>query len=191
MISGVDLLTLGSTAIGAALALGGTVMAHVLTSRDRRGRDNRADRRQSYLDFILAVEKAHAGLRRLADPDRSHGDLMLQTREVMADSGIYGAREKVIVTASPPVISAAERTLNGLNDLRRAVRDGAQLNTLPYHERYHRYAEAVWALRQAARADLGSSAIQPEDVGKVSWDSQENCKFCRTALGLSVPTQPA
>jgi hypothetical protein len=192
MMTGVTAATLLPTLIGALLALGGTLLAYLLNARERRTRESRADRRKTYLDFIAAVEQAHAGLRRLADPLRNpEGDLVIQTREVFSEAGIYGARERVIVTADPKVIAAAERTLQTLNDLRRAVRDGAQLNTLPFHHAYHHYAEAVWDLRRIARADFGASKITPADVGKVSWDSEAACAFCQRALAEGAHEAPS
>jgi hypothetical protein len=187
-MSGVDWVTIVSTISGAGLALAGTVLAYGLSSRDRRSRDDRNDRRRSYLDFILAVETAHSSLRRLAVPDRPAGDIVAETREAMATSGVYGAREKLIITADRAIVHAGEATLRALNGVRDAVRAGARLNTIDFHNAYHRYAEAVWALRRAARVDLGASPISPEDLGKSSWDSQQNCTFCRTHVA-AVPVR--
>ncbi len=115
----------------------------------------------------------------MADPNRPHGDLGLETAEAMADSGVYGAREKLLVTADRGIVRAGERTLRALGELRDAARHGAATRSVAFHDAYHRYAEAVWALRRAARTDLGNAPINPADVGKPSWDAKENCAFCR------------
>lgn len=183
-----DWVTLVSTVSGAVLALAGTVIAYQLSSRDRRQREDRSDRRQSYIDYILAVEMAHTALRRIADPKRTQGDLDAETAEAMSASGVYGAREKLIVTADRGILLAAERTLQALNGMRRAVRTGAIINSMEFHDAYHAYGEAVWALRRTARADLGADPISPGDLGKESWDSQENCSFCRRHRA-AIPAQ--
>ena len=193
----VDWVTLVSTVSGAVLALGGTVIAYVFSARDRRSRENRGDRRQSYIDYILAVEAAHSALRRVADPNRTRGDLSVEAAEAMTNSGVYGAREKLLVTADRGIVRAGETTLEALSKMRRAARHGATLDTLEWHNAYHQYAEAVWALRRAARTDLGADQITPDDLGKLSWDSQQNCDFCRHALAKpaqaksAVPAQPS
>jgi hypothetical protein len=187
----VDWLTLASTSIGAALALAATLLAHLLRSRDTRDRDNLADRRKSYLDFVFAVEAAHAALRLLADASKGDVDILRGTREVMGESGVYGARERLLVSAHPAVVLAGERTLRALVGIRDAIRAGAKLNTLAYHDAYHSWADAIWDLRRIARTDLGLPAISPADVGKASWDSKGNCDFCanaaRETTAASVP----
>lgn len=175
----VEWSTLISTAIGAVLALGGTVIAHVLSSRDGRKRDTLADQRRAYLDFALAAEAAHDGLRRAADPGRPHGDLAVETRHAMSESGVYGARETLLVTASPAINGAGEQVLRGLRRMRKAIRAGATLGTRPYHDTYHQVADALWRLRSTARAEFGHEPLRPEDLDKTSWDSQEACPECQ------------
>src|SRR5262249_59554267 len=102
-----------------------------------------------------------------------------EARAAITESGIFSARETFIVTANQTLLRAGENTLDALMEMYRRVRNGAQTNTLEYHEAYHRYAEAIWALRQVARADLGAAPISPADVGKESWDSQADCDFCQ------------
>jgi hypothetical protein len=179
MMSGVDWVTVVSTVSGAVVALAGTVLAFLLGSRDRRSRDDRADRRQSYLTFILAVEAAHSRLREVASPQREVADRSVEARAAITDSGVFSARETFIVTANHTLLRAGEETLEALMQTYRRVRDGSRTNSMEYHDAYHRYAEAIWALRQAARADLGAAPISPADVGKESWDSQADCDFCQ------------
>jgi hypothetical protein len=183
----VEWLTLISTAAGAIIALLGTFVASIFTSRDKRARQGRNDRRQSYLEFIAAVEATHSALRWVADPGRRHGDLLVETREAMGSNNLYGAREKIIVTADPEIVLAAERTIVMLTGVRDAVRAGVPLESIEYHNAYHIYAEAVWALRRAARRDLVGSTLAPEDVGKLSWDARQNCDFCQIYDAAHAP----
>jgi hypothetical protein len=183
----VDWITLASTAIGAALALGGTVLAHFLGSRDGRQRENLNERRRSYLDFALAAEAAHDGLRRAADPGRDHPDLNVETRHALSDSGIYSAREALLVTASAAINGAGEQVLRQLSVMRKAIRTGAALGTPAYHDVYHPFADALWRIRRIARAEFGYEPINPEDLGKETWDSRGSCEDCTAASAATVP----
>lgn len=188
-------MTLASTAIGALLALGATVIANFVGSRDSRRRDQEAEERKTYLDYALAAEAAHDALRRVADPGRPHENLAVEARRAVSESGIYGAREQLLVTSSANITSAGEEVLRRLADMRRAIRDGATLSSPEYHAAYHPYAKALWRLRTTARHELGRGELTPSDVGKPSWDSQENCDVClqraQIAPAKPAPTVPA
>jgi hypothetical protein len=186
----VDWITLASTAIGAALALGATVIAHFLTSRDGRKRETLADQRRAYLDFALAAEAAHDGLRRAADPGRPHEDLTVETRHAMSESGVYGARETLLVTASAEINGAGEVLLRRLAVMRKAIRSGATLGTRAYHDVYHPVADALWRLRAIARSEFGNEPFKPEDLNKTTWDSQEDCAECRRATAVVAAQGP-
>ncbi len=188
----VDWIPLASTAVGAAVALIGTVLADVLRSRGQRDRDNRADRRQSYLDYVLALNAAHSRLRQIAGstspiPDP---DLHLETGRAIRDNDVYVGREKMLMSADRSVLGAAERALLGLLGLRDAVRTGARTHTVEYHAAYHAYAESIWDLRRAIRADLGGADLAPSDLEKPSWDSRATCSFCQAQASLPQQAPP-
>jgi hypothetical protein len=175
----VNWLTLVSTAVGGAVALLGSVLAHWLRSRDERSRSVRADRRHGYVEYLIALDAAHARLRQIADPDDSPEDIAMRARRSFGETGVYEAREKLLLSANPAVVVPAEDALRKLAVLRSAVRDGAKLHTVPYHDAYHPYAEALWRLRSNIRVDLGSAALTASDLDKPSWDEQANCDFCQ------------
>jgi hypothetical protein len=175
----VDWLTLVSTAVGGAAALLGSVIAHWLRSRDERSRSVRTDRKHGYVDYLIALDAAHARLRQIADPDDPPDDIAVRARRAFGESGVYEAREKLLLSANPAVVVPAEEALRRLASLRGAVRDGAKLHTMPYHDAYHPYAEALWKLRSGIRVDLGSAALTASDLDKPSWDEQASCDFCQ------------
>jgi hypothetical protein len=186
----VDWMTLLATVAGGAAALLGTVVAHLLGTREDRRRENSADRRAAYVEFLVALDAGFARLRQLADPDDPPKDLEIQTRYALGNAGVYETREKLLLVGNPAVQTPAQRTLERLNGVRRAIRDGAKLQSMAYHNAYHPFAEALWRLRAAIRHDLGATGLTPEDVGKESWDSQANCSFCRQHL-VPAPAQPS
>ena len=146
-----DWLTLMSTAVGGAVALLGSVIAHSLRSRDERSRSVRTDRKHGYVEYLIALDAAHARLRQIADPDDPPDDITVRARRAFGESGVYEAREKLLLSANPSVVVPAEEALRRLATLRGAVRDGAKLHTMPYHDAYHPYAAALWKLRSSIR----------------------------------------
>ena len=173
-----------STIVGAAVALGGTVLAYKIRSKDEAGRESRSERRQGYLDFIVALDGAHGALRDVAnsdEPDRRHA----ASRAVSA-SGVYEAREKFVLCANPAVITPGEKAFMRLVEVRKAIGDGARLGTPEYHEPYHRFAEALWGLRRAIREDLGGTTLTPADLDKKSWDGRDDCPVCQRRLGAAA-----
>jgi hypothetical protein len=186
----VNWITLLSTLVGASAALFGSVLAHTLRSRDERRRVMSADRRQSYVEYLVALDAAQARLRRLAEPDYHPDDLPTQARRVFGEAGVFEGREKLLIAASMSVVAPAEQALRLLGDLRDAVRDGVKLYTLPYHDAYHPYADALWRLRKSIRVDLGSPALTAADLERTSWDDRASCDFCQSQK-VAIPAQAA
>ena len=186
-----DWATVIATALGAAVAIVTTVIAHLLTTRDSRKGEHRSEQRQSYFDFALAAEAAHDALRLVGDPHRDPENLGMETRRAVSESGIYGAREKLLVAASPAINEAGDRVLRSLADVRRAIRDGAKLNTAEYHDVYHRLADALWDLRRVARREFGHRPLQPQDIGRSTWESRSTCEFCTSGKAARVPAPRA
>jgi hypothetical protein len=176
-------MPLVATAVGAVLALGGAMMGDGLRSRNQRYRDHRTERRQSYLEFVTAADAATGRLRVIADPAEGVTEPAREADRAIGASLVYEAREKLLMSASPAVVRAAERLLDQLGALRQAVAGGAARETVPYHTAYHAYAGALWRLRQSIRADLGNAGLSPEDVGKRDWDTSETCSFCLSQAG--------
>ena len=183
-MSSVDWMTLVSTAVGAMAALVGTVLAYKVRSRDEAGREFRVERRHSYLDFLSAMDAAHGALRIVAD---SVGADRRQTGgQAMSESRVYEAREKLLMSASPAVVTVGEQAFRRLGDLRKAIRDGARTGEREYHDPYHVFAASLWRLRNAMRVDLGGTALTPADLDKESWDGKAECIVCQ-AQPATVP----
>lgn len=191
MMCAVESLSLVSAVLGAAVALGGTVLAHTLRRRDELGRENRAMRRQAYVDFVLALGETHSRLRMVADPTKDPAQLARDVTEAMSEARAYERRETFLVMATPSVVASGESAFRQIVQLRDVIRGGAGLNSLAYHEAYHRLSAATWQLRQAIRADLGTPPLTLADVGKSSWDSQEHCRFCQELLAVKAATASA
>jgi hypothetical protein len=185
----VDWSTVLATVAGGAAALLGSVVAHALTAREERRRANGTERRDAYVDFLVALDAAFGALRRLADPNEVPPDLVSQAQRVFGEAGVYRSRERLLLAGNPSVVSPAEAALRRLGELRDTVREGVKRRTLAYHDAYHPYGEALWRLRMSIRTDLGSELLTPGDLEKETWDSVVNCEFCRVHRAAGVPTQ--
>lgn len=174
----VNWIPLVSTVFGAAIALGGTVLADFARGRDERGRDSTAARQQAYLDFVLALGAALQCLREVAATPAGSDDRSSSANDALTRANVYPTRERFLMIAPPAVIFAAQLAFDSLVDIRDAVRDGAMLRSTEFHRVYHPYAEKVWMLRLASRDDVGARALRPADLHRDGWDDRANCDVC-------------
>ena len=185
----VDWATVVSTAVGGAVALLATVLAHRLGDRGTRDREQEADRRRTYVDFLLALNSAVAELRLIADsdtPNRYH-----VVGQAMTTSKVYETRERMLMTAGHAVLAPAEKAFQALVTYRNVIVDGAKRATVEYHDAYHPYADSVWELRLALRVFFGNGGLSPADLNKEDWGSAAECRFCQAraaaVTSLSLP----
>jgi hypothetical protein len=175
----VDWGTLASTAVGAAVALGGSLLANVLHHRDQRERDSKFDRRRAYLDFLLALNGALARLRFIA-ASTAPMDTKYEAGQALGNNKVYEARERMLMGGDQAVLAAAENAFKALVRLRRTVGGGARRESAEYHQAYHAYARTLWNLRLALRQDLGNGSLAPADLDRDDWDSERTCAYCRS-----------
>ena len=175
---GVDLSPLVTTALGAVIAFGGTAVAEGLRRRGDRDRDVLAVRRQAYLDFLLALGAGLQALREASASPTTGEDRREVADRGLTGAGVYEARERFLMAASPPVVRAGEHTFDHLIAVRDAVRTGARKGSPEFHRPYHPYSEAMWLLRVAIREDLGSARLGPGDAGRGDWEDSASCAVC-------------
>lgn len=173
-----DVLPLVATVCGAAIALAGTLLADIRRDRRQRDRDDLQVRREIYVGFALALNAAHDGLRRVGDGGTAGDERAAAVSRVLTDAGLYGARERLLMIATAPVARAGEVAFERLGGIRKAVRDGAGTRSTAYHAAYHRWAEAIWEFRMAARGELGQPAL---GSGTDDWSGRRDCAFCSPA----------
>lgn len=166
---------LPSAAIGAAIALSGTLLADVRRDRRQRERDRDLDRRRYSIDFAVAMARGHGALRATAsiadEPAR-------KAAVVEAMEPLYVAREQLLVSGSAPIVVAAEEAFHRLVDVRDVVRAGGSLRSPGYHQVYHAFADAIWRFRLAIRDDLREPALAPGDLDRPDWTERETCAIC-------------
>ncbi|MEV0456734.1 helix-turn-helix domain-containing protein [Catellatospora methionotrophica] len=131
--------------------------------------------------FLLALDSAHNALRGVArsiDPMPGRGDT---ANGVVDASGIYAARERLLLSGSAHLVSAAESTFLRLITVRDAIRTGARLHDALYHAAYHPFAETLWKLRLAIRAELGQPPLTAEALHRADWTDSDRCVDCPAA----------
>lgn len=180
-MSDVNWVSLVSTMFGAAIALGGTVLADHMRRRDEHGRDGTAARKHAYLEFVLALGAGLQNLREVAMTSTTGAERFDAATGALARADVYPTREKFLMIAPPAVIHEAQLAFDGLIAIRAAVREGAGLRSAAYHNVYHPYAELMWRLRLAARRDLGGGGLRPADLSRDTWDDRAHCATCREA----------
>lgn len=172
---GVDWDALASAGIGAVLALSGTLLADVRKDRRQRDRDRVLDQRRYCVAFTVALTESLGGLRSavaVSDPaDR-------RAATVSAMEQLYVAREQLLLSGTAPLVVAGEDAFHRLVDVRDAVRSGAALDSIPYHEAYHAFSDAIWRFRIAVRADLHEPDLDPGALDRPDWSDRDRCTVC-------------
>ncbi|WP_282327912.1 hypothetical protein [Micromonospora sp. WMMD712] len=163
---------------GAVIALASAVTVEAQHSRQERRRNREAERLGYCLDFAVALDSAHSGLREVAQDDDDPSRRIRRANRVVHEADVFAARERLLVAGTVELVKAGELAYQRLIAVRNAVRSGAALSSREYHQTYHGYAEAIWQLRMAARADLDQARLEPVDLERRSWSERENCHGC-------------
>jgi hypothetical protein len=173
-----NLLPLIAAVTGAVIALSGTLLADMRRDRRLRDREYEQVRRETYVQFALALTAAHAGLREVGESPLQAVERRTAVNRALQEAGIYGARERLLMTATAPLVAAAEAAFLRLIAIRNAIRGGAQTRSREYHHAYHPFAEALWQFRLAARSDFQQPAFAAQSVDRTSWSERDTCAFC-------------
>jgi hypothetical protein len=178
MMTYVDWIPILSTIAGAVVALSGTLLADVRRGRDQQSRDTEQLRWQNCVDFTLALDSAHGLLREVARTQCETADRQHAADRAAGDAGLYNAREKLLVSGTPKLVTAGETAFLHLIEIRNAVREGATLKSAAYHHAYHNFAEKLWDFRMTIRASFGHQSLSPESLNRASWSEREQCVEC-------------
>ena len=172
-------LSIVATALGATIALAGTLLADGRRLRDQRDRDRRQESWAGAVGFAYALDAAHSALRGVARSAET-GDVRYEAAgDAVDQAGLYQARERLLVAAEPGIVIAGEAAFGRLVAIRDAVRAGARLTSIEYHEAYHDFAETLWEFRMLVRTQAGNPALTPDDLSRPDWSERDSCARCR------------
>jgi hypothetical protein len=169
---------LPAAAIGAVIALSGTLLADVRRDRQQRGRDREGERRRHCLEFTVALTRALGQMRAAATAQLEPGERRAAVAEAMAPT--YVAREQLLLSGTGGLLVAGEDAFHRLVDVRDAVRAGAALDSARYHDAYHGFSDALWRFRLAVRADLHEPDLTPAELDREDWSDRDRCTVCAT-----------
>jgi hypothetical protein len=155
------MISLLAVTLGAMIALAATLLAETIRTRRERATVLSQLRYDSYLGFLLAIVQANDSLHAISVGDR---DQATEVAAAMRNSGIYTARERLLVTGSPEMVLAGEATFRSLLEIRDAVARGLPLTWPNYHPASDGMAKVVWALRQAARREFDGGSLDLDQV---------------------------
>ncbi|MDJ1134022.1 hypothetical protein [Streptomyces iconiensis] len=145
-----------STALGAGIGVGATLLADRL--RWRREREDRAleTRQQLYAEYSAALSRIRTALNEAAnDPGLSEGERRVRVRELFLAPGAYELRHQLAILAPQEVIGASSAAFKLLRDTRDRIAEGADAASAEYAELEDAYDVAIAELRRVMRKDLG------------------------------------
>lgn len=173
-----DWVPLASTAAGAIIALSGTLLVDLRREKDGRSRDRELDSWRNSIDFALALDSAHSLLRDVAQTGASTADLYQAAGRALVEARLYQARERLLMSGTPDLVTAGETAFRRLIGIRDVIRAGATIRSNDYHDAYHRYAEAIWSFRMSVRRHFGHQTVSPQHFDLTSWSGREDCDRC-------------
>jgi hypothetical protein len=137
-----------STALGAVIGVGSTLIADRLRWRRERAGQSLDVRRQLYADYTAALPRMRTALHECAQADIPASELFLAP-------GAYEIRHQLAIVAPQDVVEAARAAFVVLRHTRDLLVDGAVIESPAYSELENRFDSAVAELRRVMRRDLG------------------------------------
>jgi hypothetical protein len=158
------MMPLLAAALGAMIALTSTLLAEFVRARRERVVVLDQVRYESYLGFMLAIQRANDLLRTVPASSDEPAALVAAA---MRDSGLYDARERLLVTGAAEMVLISEAAFRSMLKLRDAAAQGTPLTWPDYHPATDSMAKIAWALRQAARKEFHGVPLNLEQIAAV------------------------
>ncbi|MEU9012027.1 hypothetical protein AB0D12_20060 [Streptomyces sp. NPDC048479] len=144
-----------STALGAVIGVGSTLIADRLSWRRERAGQSLDVRRKLYGDYTAALSRMRTALNECAQADIPAQERPQRVRELFLAPGAYEIRHQLAIIAPQVVVEAARAAFVVLRDTRDLLVEGAGIEDQAYRELEDRFDSALAVLRSAMRRDLG------------------------------------
>lgn len=161
---------LAATALGAIIAFSGSVLSEFIRSRREERKSRTQTKHQVAIDFILAANRAHGLLRRVAWQAMEASQLQKAARNAVGNSGLHDAREQVLISAPHGMALATERAFFAVIAIRDAIASGSRLDSPAYRQAKGDFDHAIWSVRQAAREDIGIIGLDLDQMISIEAD---------------------
>jgi hypothetical protein len=160
----VEWTTLLATLLGAAIALGSSVLVEAL--RRRHDTEWRRIRREVYVAFLSGVSQTRSRLLALSqETGTSRAEIGEKARQTFEPC--YELRHQLELFAAPEVLDPALDYFRCVRDVRDIVRAGNGLSDEQWTAHNDRMSAAVKALREVMRDDLRSPALRRERASRI------------------------
>ena len=155
-----------STLVGAVVGVGATVLAD--RSRWKRDQSRERDqlRRESYGGYLAAIIQAHEAMRAAATGDAdSPESKQTAITEAFRSADPYVHRFELSLVAPAEVVTLAVAVFRRVREIRDLLISGASGQSAEYRAAQRAYYDAIKAMSDAMRQDLGNSPLGSETMG--------------------------
>ncbi|MEU1330168.1 hypothetical protein [Streptomyces sp. NPDC005865] len=150
-----------STALGAAIGIGSTLVTDRLRWRRERAGQSLDVRRQLYAEYTAALSRTRTALDECVHDHMSVEERPQRVRELFLAPGAYELRHQLAITAPHEVVEAARTAFVVLRDTRDLLMGGTTVDSPAYRELEDEFDAAVGELRTLMRRDLGAPGTLP------------------------------
>jgi hypothetical protein len=180
----VDWSALAGTVVGASVGICSTLLVTQLQWRHQRDSRCHELRRETYVGFLTALNKAYETLWALSwGENASELPRAGAAREILRINEVYENRQRVLITGSRPVGDACDQAFRSLKEVRDVLGLGHNTNSPAFRAADDSYRAAVLKLDTVIRIDL---AIPGPDLGSVTFVRPET-----PSVTAEIPPRPS
>jgi hypothetical protein len=154
-----------STLVGAIVGVGATMLADRSRWKREQGRERIHLRRESYGSYLAAIIQAHEAMRAAAAGDDSPDSKRAAITEAFRVSDPYVQRFELSLVAPADVVEDAVAVFRRTREIRDLLISGAGAETAQYRAAQRAYYDAIKAMADTMRKDLGNSPLGAATMG--------------------------
>jgi hypothetical protein len=161
----VDWSAVVSTLVGAIVGVGATMLADRARWKRDQGRERDQLRRESYGGYISAIIIAHEAMRAAAVGDGPPEGKRAAITEAFRSADPYVHRFELSLLAPADVVADAVTVFRRVRDIRDLLISGIGAESAVYRAAQTAYYDAIKAMSDTMRRDLGSSPLGAVAMG--------------------------
>jgi len=155
-----------STLVGAIVGVGATMLADRSRWKREQSRERIQLRRESYGSYLAAIIQAHEAMRAAAAGDGSPDGKRAAITEAFRASDPYVHRFELSLLAPGDVVEDAVAVFRRTREIRDLLIGGAGAETAEYRAAQRAYYDAIKAMSDTMRKDLGNSPLGAATMGR-------------------------